>query len=204
MQTNQKHIQFYLFDEEAQKGVESLEAGGRIVSFDGDYLHINDTNFGGQKSNLFTKNSVEVAYSKQKDGSIQKTITISYKNSFPPSNCDLEAGQLCLNAPLRNWLRIYVPKGSQLIESKGSEVKLKTYEELGKTVFDGFLTVRPLGQAKFTITYKLPFKLDSNSTLPVLIQKQGGTEGHAYIITANGRSVEQFGLFADKKLNIKL
>ncbi len=203
MQTNQKHIQFYLFDEEAQKGIESLEAAGRIVDFEGDYLHINDTNFGGQKSNLFTRHAIDVAYNKQSDSSVQKTITITYKNIFPPSNCDLEAGQLCLNAPLRNWFRIYVPKGSQLVESKGSEVKLKTYEELGKTVFDGFLTVSPLRQAKFTITYKLPFKLDSGSSLPVLIQKQAGTEGHPYVITANGRPVEQFGLFADKKLTIK-
>ncbi len=203
MLTNQKHILFYLYDKDAQSGIEALEASGKIVDFEGDYLHINDTNFGGQKSNLFTKHTVEVAYDKKNDGKIEKTITINYKNTFPPSNCDLEAGQLCLNAPLRNWLRVYVPKGSKLVSSKGSQVKLQTYDELGKTVFDGFLTVRPLGSAKFTITYTLPFKVDSNS-LPILIQKQAGTEGHEYIITANGRPVQKFQLFADKEMEIKL
>ena len=57
MQTNQKHIMFYLFDDEAQKGIEAMNAAGEIQDFEGDYLHINDSNFGGQKSNLFTKHS---------------------------------------------------------------------------------------------------------------------------------------------------
>jgi hypothetical protein len=204
MQTNQKHILFYLFDKEAQKGIEAMNAGGRIQSFEGDYLHINDTNFGGQKSNLFTSEAVQSDYSIDKDGSIQKTITITYRNDFPPSNCNLEAGQLCLNAVLRNWLRIYVPEGSQLIESKGSQVKMSTYNELGKTVFEGFLTVRPLGQSKFAITYKLPFKLSSGSPLPVLIQKQPGTDGNDYTVSVNGKTIEEFRLFADKKMQLKI
>lgn len=206
MQINQKHIQFDLFDKEAQSGIEALNAAGRIQAFDGDYLNIIDTNFGGQKSNLFTTEDIEVNYNKEKDNSIKKTVTITYKNTFPPSNCDLEAGQLCLNADLRDWIRIYVPKGSQLIEneSKGSQVKLKTSEDLGKTVIEGFLTVRPLGQSKITITYKLPFTLKDGSSLPVLLQKQAGVEGHNYTIIVNGKTVDQFRLFADKEMKLKL
>lgn len=203
MQTNQKHIMFYIFDKEAQKGIEAMKAGGRIEEFDGDYLHINDTNFGGQKSNLFTKHSIENEYNIENDGSIKKTVTITYKNDFPPSNCNLEAGQLCLNAVLRNYLRIYVPKGSELVESKGSQVKLSSYTDLGKTVFEGFLTVRPLGQSKFSITYKLPFKLSKGSPLPVLIQKQPGTQGHDMKVTMNGRVIEEFKLYSDKELQIE-
>ncbi len=203
MQTNQKHIMFYLFDKEAQKGIEAMKAAGRIEDFEGDYLHINDTNFGGQKSNLFTKHEVENDYTINKDGTVKKTVTITYKNEFPPSNCNLEAGQLCLNAVLRNWLRIYVPEGSEMVESKGSNVKMISYKESGKTVFEGFLTVRPLGQSKFSITYNLPFKLSSGSPLPVLIQKQPGTEGHEYKVTLNGKNVEEFRLFADKTIQLK-
>ena len=203
MQTNQKHIMFYLFDKDAQKGIEAMKAAGKIEAFEGDYLHINDTNFGGQKSNLFTKHAVENEYTINKDGTIQKTVTITYKNDFPPSNCNLEAGQLCLNAVLRNYLRIYVPAGSEFIESKGSSVKMTTSTDLGKTVFEGFLTVRPLGQSKFTITYKLPFKLSSSSILPVLIQKQPGTEGHEYKVIMNGKMVEEFRLFSDKTMQLE-
>ena len=36
---------------QAQAGFEGLNAAGRIVPFSGDYLHINEANFGGEKSN---------------------------------------------------------------------------------------------------------------------------------------------------------
>jgi hypothetical protein len=176
----------------------------RLKPFEGDYLHINNANLGGQKSNLFTTQTVEEEYTVDKEGTITKTVTLEYENSFPPSDCNLERGGLCLNAELRNWLRIYVPKGSKIVESKGSEVKMTTYDELGKTVFDGFLTVRPLGKKTFSITYTLPFKLEDGSDLPVLIQKQPGTDGTPYSITVNGKKKEDFSLFADKEFVLKI
>ncbi|MFH1833050.1 MAG: DUF4012 domain-containing protein [Candidatus Levyibacteriota bacterium] len=201
-ETSQKHVLFYLFNEDAQSGVEALNAAGRIKSFDGDYLHINEANFGGQKSNLYVQENVEQSYEVKNDGSIVKTVTINYKNPEPPSDCNLERGNLCLNAILRNWFRIYVPKGSVMLNSQGSEVKMTSYEELGKTVFDGFLTVRPLGAAKFTISYKLPFKLKSGSPLPLLIQKQPGTDKNEYVIKINGKQVEKFLLLTDKEVKL--
>jgi hypothetical protein len=139
-----------------------------------------------------------------KDGTITKTVTINYKNPFPPSDCNLERGGLCLNAEYRDWIRIYVPKGSELIDSKGSQVKMSTYEELGKTVFDGFVTVRPKGVGTLTLTYKLPFKVTKNSPLPVRVQKQPGTYGHTYTHKVNGKTVESFELLTDKDSKLKI
>ena len=202
-QANQKHVLFYIYNKDAQQGIEALNAAGRIKPFEGDYLHINEANFGGAKANLYVKEAVIQNYEIANDGSITKTITINYKNSFPPSDCNLERGGLCLNGVLRNWFRIYVPKGSTLIKSQGSEVKVTTHEDLGKTVFEGFLTVRPQGSAAFTVSYTLPFKLGSASSLPVLIQKQPGTDKNEYTIKLNGRDVEKFELLTDKETTIK-
>jgi len=202
-QTTQKHVLFYVFDKNAQKGLEALGVSGKILPFDGDYLHINEANFGGAKSNLFTTEDVSQEFKVQSDGSIQKTITINYKNPYPPSDCNLERGNLCLNAVLRNWIRLYVPKGSILKDSQGSEVKVITYDELGKTVFEGFLTVRPKGAAKFTISYTLPFK-PTGGSLPLLIQKQPGTADFENVISVNGRKVEKFQLQTDKTLKLSL
>ncbi|MSU25823.1 MAG: DUF4012 domain-containing protein [Candidatus Levybacteria bacterium] len=199
-QVNEKHVLFYLFDKDAQKGVEALNAAGKILPFNGDYLHINEANFGGAKSNLFVRESVMQSIDRNNDGTIVKTITIEYKNPHKPSNCDLEAGQLCLNALLRDWIRIYVPKGSELISSQGSEVKIITTEDLGKTVFEGFITVKPLGFAVYTLKYKLPFKIKNDGTLPLLIQKQPGTSGNEYIIKVNGKKIESFPLLTDKEI----
>lgn len=200
----QKHVLVYLFDKEAQKGIDALNASGRLKAFDGDYLHINDSNMGGAKSNMYIKQNIIQSYEVKGDGSIVKTVTINYKNPEPPSDCNLERGGLCLNAILRDWIRIYVPKGSQLIDSKGSEVKMTSYEELGKTVFEGFLTVRPLGQTTFTISYRLPFKPSKGSLLPLMIQKQPGTYNNAHTIKIGDREVEKFELIKDKELKISL
>src|SRR5258708_6352242 len=121
-ETNQKHILFDVYNDDAQKALESLNAGGRIMDFSGDYLHINQANLGGAKSNMYITQAVKQNYEVKSDGSIIKTLTIDYKNPYPPSDCNLEYGNLCLNAILRNWFRVYVPKGSELIDSKGSEV----------------------------------------------------------------------------------
>lgn len=198
-QTEQKHILFNLYNPDAQSGIRALNAAGKIQDFDGDYFHFNEANFGGAKANMFVQKTVKQDYDVKDDGSIEKTVTVAFKNPFPPSDCNLERGNLCLNAPLRNWVRVYVPKGSTLIDYKGSEVKMDTYEDLGKTVFEGFLIVRPLGSTTLTFTYKLPFKLESGSELPVLIQKQPGNSGDDYTLNFDGKRKEEFKLLTDRK-----
>ncbi len=201
-QVGQKHVMFYIYNKDAQSGIEALNAAGRIRSFEGDYLHINQANFGGAKSNLFVEEAVTQNY-EVADGVITKKITVNYKNPHAPSDCNLERGNLCINAVLRDWVRIYVPLGSKLVDSKGSEVKMTSYDELGKTVFEGFLTVRPKGSAVLSLSYTLPFKV-KDGLLPLLIQKQPGTQGNEYTIEVSGTKVNNFKLLTDKELKIKL
>lgn len=201
---NEKHILFYVYEKEAQKGLEALNWSGRVRDFDGDYLYVNDANFGGQKSNLFTDKTMEVEYTVQKDGKIKKKITIEYKNPEPYSDCNLERGGLCLNATLRNYQRLLVPKGSILESSKGSQVKVGTNEDLGKTYFDAFFTVNPQGKASMTYEYTLPFKVEKGSELPLLIQKQPGVEVIPTKLKINGKTKEEFDLRTDRELSLDL
>lgn len=198
-EARQKHILFYFSDSDAQKGIEAINFGGRIREAEGDYLHINNVNFAGAKSNLFVKHTTKQEISTASDGTITKSITISYKNPSKASNCNLEAGQLCLNGILRNWLRIYVPKGSTLVEFIGSEKDTRTYEELGKTVFEGFLTVKPEGFTEIKLKYLLPFRQSKSSPYKLTIQKQPGTDDHQYIISVNGKEMEKHVLLEDSE-----
>lgn len=165
-----KHILVYFPDKTLQQSIEKLNYAGRIKPFDGDYLHINNVNFAGAKSNLFVNEEVEskTTYSR---GKIEREVTIDYRNPYPHSDCNLERGGLCLNATLRNWIRVYVPKGSKLVEFKGSEMPVRTYDDLGKTVFEGFLRVNPLGKARVIVTYTLPDTVSRNN-YELLVQKQ--------------------------------
>jgi len=200
---SEKHLLLYFFDEEIQQTMEALNASGRIKDYDGDYLHVNDCNFAGAKSNMFIKESFLQEIEVASDGTVTKTLTIDYKNPAEPSNCNLEAGELCLNGLYRDWIRVYVPQGSELLEASGSEIEVKAYDELGKTVFEAFYgdqsPLRPLGKAQLTFKYKLPFKVEKDNPYKILIQKQPGTYGYENIIKF-GRTTEEFELKTDKEL----
>lgn len=215
---NQKHVLAYFHDESAQKAVESFNMAGRIMTKDStaallkytegdgwDYLHINNSNMAGAKSNMFVSEKVTKDVTVNGDGTITTKLTVDYKNPYPGSDCGLESGGLCLNAPLRNWVRVYAPKGSKLTDSKGSispkdgkSANMETMEALGKTVFEGFLIINPKGTAKLELTYTSPVKADGGYKL--LIQKQPGTDGQEWLIRLGGKDRKLFTLLSDTEI----
>ncbi len=187
----EKHVLLYIFDQNTEKAVSDVGLGGTIKDFDGDYLHINDANLGGRKSNLYATEEVEQKVDISAGGGVTKTVTITYKN---PQSQDG-----WLNSVLPTWVRVYVPKGSTLVTSEGLEAKAEPYEDLGKTVFAGFFQLRPEGVSKVTFQYKLPFKVVKQYKL--LIQKQPGTDGFLYTVNV-GKHSEEFFLKTDKEIKI--
>jgi hypothetical protein len=217
---NQKHILAYFKKPEEQIAVENFNMAGRIMTANEttpllkykegqgwDYLHINDANMAGQKANMFVSEKVTKDTKINSDGTITTKLTIDYKNPYPGSDCGLESGGLCLNAPLRNWIRIFVPKGSKLIDSKGSQSpkenqpkQMDTYESLDKTVFEGFLIVNPNGLAKLELSYSSPVKVSGKYNL--LIQKQPGTNDNDYTLKLNGKEVKKQPLLTDTEFSL--
>ncbi|MBI2012520.1 DUF4012 domain-containing protein [Candidatus Curtissbacteria bacterium] len=198
-----KHLLLYFKDPEIQQAAERINFAGRLHEYDGDYLHINETNFAGAKSNLYIQEKVKQVVKKDKNGQIRKFVTIEYKYPRRMDDCGLERrGGLCLAGIYRDWIRIYVPKGSALIKSSGTEVSMTASEEYGKTVFEGLFTLRPEGTAKIELEYSVPIKVDGEYKL--LIQKQPGVEGHTYEIEAFGKKQKAFPLETDKELIVKL
>lgn len=190
----EKHILLYFVDENIQKAVEQVNFAGRIQNYKDDYLHINNVNFAGAKSNMFVKENINLEINDK-----NRKLTIEFKNPYPHSDCNLERGGLCLNATLRNWMRIYVPKGSKLVSFKGSQKKVSVYDELDKTVFEGFLEVPTQGKALVTIEYVIP-KDKINS---LLIQKQPGVVDQYWMIKNNNKKVFSDYLKTDKEINLK-
>ncbi|MCL4360134.1 DUF4012 domain-containing protein [Patescibacteria group bacterium] len=216
---SQKHVLAYFHDQNAQKAAESFNLAGRIMTASEsaavlkykegqgwDYLHVNNSNMAGAKSNMFVSEKVKKEVTVNGDGTITTKLTLEYKNPYPGSDCGLESGGLCLNAPLRDWIRIYVPKGSTLVDSQGSQspqtgkpVPLDTFESLDKTVFQGFLIVNPLGTAQMTLSYTSPVK-STDGKYRILIQKQPGTDGQHYTVDVTGKRTQSFPLQTDTEL----
>lgn len=195
---DEKDILLSFTDPQLQAAVEKLNYAGRIKEYDGDYLHVNNVNFAGAKSNLFVTKTL-ISKTTYENGKVNREITVEFRNPYPHSDCNLERGGLCLNATLRDWIRFYVPQGSQLVDFKGSEKKTLTYDDLGKTVFEGFLTVTPLGKATVTIKYTLPDTVNKNN-YKILIQKQPGEQTEKLQVDIDGKKVYDGALDKDKEL----
>ena len=220
-QINEKHVMAYFHDSAVQKAAESFNMAGRIMTASEsaavlkyeegkgwDYLHINNSNMSGAKANMFVSEKVTKDTTVNGDGTVTTKLTVDYKNPYPGSDCGLESGGLCLNAPLRNWVRVYVPAGSKLIESRGSQspkdnkpVPMDTYESLGKTVFEGFLIVNPLGTAKLELTYSSPVK-STDGKYRLLMQKQPGTEGTEVLLRLGGKDKKKLELLTDTEVTL--
>ena len=195
---NGKHLMFYFPDDpEMQQAADAFNASGRVKEFEGDYFYLNDTNFAGAKSNLYVQQAVDQAIDVAGDGTITKTVTITYTNPQPASDCNLESGGLCLNGLLRDWVRLYVPEGSQIVEVLGSDIEATVNKDLGKTVLEAFIELRPESRTKLIYKYTLPFKKSGDYRL--LIQKQPGAKNHHYTVTL-GNNQQEFDLDADREL----
>lgn len=216
---NQKHVLAYFKNIDEQKAAESFNLAGRIMQASDtaavlaykenegwDYLHLNNANMAGAKSNMFVSEKIIKDVTVNGDGTVTTKLTVDYKNPYPGSDCNLERGGLCLNAPLRNWVRVYAPKGSKLTDSKGTQspkdgkaIPMETLEGLGKTVFEGFLIVNPLGAAKLELTYTSPVK-SVDGKYRLLIQKQPGIAGPEYTIKLGGKTRKEMQLLSDTEL----
>ncbi len=165
-QLNQKHVVVYLFDQKQQEFIDYYNWSGRIRDFTGDYLYINDANLGGLKSDMYLIRNVEQIYTENNNGETIKNVKITYENTA--------AFDGWLNAKSRNYVRLYVPIGSELISVDGGSVQTNVYDDLGKTVFDNFMQIYPLTSESIEFSYKLPETL--KNTKSIYLQKQPGID----------------------------
>lgn len=192
---NEKHLQFYFKDQAAEDAMSKINFAGKVRQYDNDYLFIVDTNFAGAKSNLYIEERVDQDVSVSGDGTVTKKLTINYKN---PQRADG-----FLNGEYRDWVRVYVPKGSKLLSQSGAQQAFVETEDLGKTVFEGFITCRPEGFAQVNITYTIPQKYQKGGNFPMLLQKQAGTDNFEYRIKYNGKEIKKFKLSGDSEFSLQ-
>jgi len=185
-----KHMMFYMHDSDSEQAFSKLNWTGQVLPTNGDYLEVVDTNFAGAKSNLYVSEEAELDIDKSTGA---HKLTISYSNPQPFNSW--------LNAINRDYLRIYVPLGSKLTSSNGSDVAMTTISsELGKTAFEAFIQVRPQNSRKIEINYTLPSQV-TGSPYPILVQKQPGTKDFHYTVKVNGQT-KSFDLSTDQDLKI--
>lgn len=179
---NRKHLLLYFKDLGIQRFAEKYNWAGRLVQDNDttDYFALNDANLAGLKSDMYIKRSVTQEI-KSGNGKVEKTVTISYFNSG--------AFDGWLNATGRNYLRVYVPQGSKLVETSGGEATTSVYDDLSFTVFDNFMLIPPLKTATITFTYELPKSVTNWQSIQIV--KQPGVESIDYKFINDDHVVEK-------------
>jgi hypothetical protein len=204
----QKHVLFYFVDPKIQEAAKLANIAGALTATDNqtDYLHLNDSNMSSAKSNLFVTQKIKHEIISQ-NGKVEHKLTVTYNNPSKASNCNMEKGDLCLNAAkYRDWFRFYVPKGSTLQKMTGSEVEPLAYEELDKQVFEGFYGNKyPLyAQSSLRTSIQYTSSILPSSNYSLMLQKQPGTKPVEYELVVNGKPYEKFNWVSDKLVRLSL
>lgn len=118
-----KDVQLWFTDAELQNDAIAFGWGGDIKPTPGDYLQIVHTNIAGQKTDAVMEESVNHSTKILADGSAIVTLTIRRKHNG-------EKGALFSGVRNVDYLRVYVPLGSTLVEASGFEAPNPTLFEL--------------------------------------------------------------------------
>ena len=111
---NEKEIQAYFTNEETQKTITEYGWAGNILQQpkDQDYLMVVNTNLQGEKSDAKITQKIEHQAVINEDGTVDVTVILHRKHHG-------SVGELFYGAFNTNYVRFYVPQGSQLIDGGG-------------------------------------------------------------------------------------
>lgn len=126
---SEKDLLLWLRNAAAQEKIAGLGWSGAVLPATGDYLQVVHTNIAGQKTDLVMHERIEHSAKIAADGSTVITLTISRRH-------DGVKGALFTGVRNVDFLRVYVPEGSTLLEASGfspPDPKLFSLTEPGRT-----------------------------------------------------------------------
>lgn len=109
----EKHILIYSMNWEIQKELSARSWTGEILNTQKDYLSVINTNINGYKTDGVISENISHQAEIQTDGKIIDTLTITRDHNGGDTPYDW------WNKVNADYLRVYVPKGSKLLEASG-------------------------------------------------------------------------------------
>jgi len=109
----EKQILIYSKNYNIEKKLSELGWSGEVLKTEKDYLSVINSNVNGFKTDGVIDEKIELDSEIQEDGSILNEVTITRKHNGGKTDYDW------WNKVNSNYMRVYVPKGSQLISATG-------------------------------------------------------------------------------------
>lgn len=209
----QRHFQVYVRDPVVQEIFAEIGwAGSQVNSTGQDYLLVADTNMGFNKVNASLSRALDYRIILDEEGGGLATLRVEYDHPSEPNGRSCQPFAAIYSEDIQyssliedcywNYLRVYAPEGSTLIESTRHPVPgeaLLTGEEWngdaqsasdpasGLTEFSQFLLLPHGEQAAVSFTYRLPQSItrteDGAQTYRLAVNKQAGVDSQPLIVT---------------------
>jgi hypothetical protein len=109
----EKQILLYSQNKELEDIIAKQGWSGEIIPASKDYISVINTNINGFKTDAVIQESIDHSAEIQSDGSVVDTVTVTRKHTGGNSQYDW------LNKVNADYMRIYVPQGSKLLEVSG-------------------------------------------------------------------------------------
>jgi len=194
----EKNVLFYLRDPRTLALLDGRGWTGRVAGPTGDYLWIVDSNLAALKTD--GKMQKRATYSVDLNTGIAK-LTLRYHNTVRQIDWRYTR--------YRDYVRIYVPEGSELVSSTGALSDDHTHtggrdvpgtvdvmHELGKTVFGAFWSIEPGETRDLQFTYRLPANVlqamrseAENGGYSLTVQRQPGNTLELTLDNALGKNI---------------
>ena len=185
----EKSIFAYLRDPDAQSHVKKELLDGTLRQTDSDFLSIVD----------FSMDNFDNTVSRETEYNLSQEVNGLFS--------DLKLSYVNLNkdddAVFKEYLRIYLPLDTELIEYEGFDSDLNVHNELGKTSFGAYLELPPGERKLVTIRYKLPNHLEiiaKNSEYKLYVQKPNLNSYENYTVDLS--FVNSIRLYSPKGFNV--
>jgi LPXTG-site transpeptidase (sortase) family protein len=95
-----------------------------------------------------------------------------------------------LTADYRDYVRLFVPVSSELLETSGFDSAPTSAAECGRTVFGGLVVVPPGAERRVEFKYRLPSSIQREG-YSLVVQKQPGLQAFPFRMTEDGHPQQE-------------
>jgi hypothetical protein len=142
-----RDVQFYVNDAKAEANLLKAHLGGAVETPDGDSLLVVDTNIAGNKANAFVTEYFQDSIILDDQGQAIHHLFLTYQWQTQ--------GPVYGSSTYTDYLRIYVPPGSQLQGFSGFS-NIDAASAYNRTVWSSTFHLIHGQQVQFTLTYAVP------------------------------------------------
>jgi hypothetical protein len=177
----ERHLLVYVNDLQAQSIFQAMSWDGALRPSAGDFLMVVDSNVGFNKVNPNVEQTVDYMVTLKEPGVATAQLTLSYRHRIqhPTPACVHEPRYGDSYADLMercywDYVRVYLPEGSEILEVKGADGPPEVFQESGHTVV-GLFVLLETGEARQVQMLYQPRLPSLDSGYALLVQKQLGT-----------------------------